>query len=559
MTKPWKTTSTPALLPVLAFLAFLGLALSWSLGMPLLSAADEPEQVVKSAAVVRGELSGAQKMIDFSGSRKTYTTPNYIEETFDLPHSLVEAIAENDPHCYAFRVNVPANCTVLANKAEVLSVRNQDTDTSHMDYFPLYYAAVGWPSLMLGGNAAIYGMRVASAVITALMLAAAFTTSIRRRGAAAVGVLAAATPAAVYFGGVVNPSGLEISSALLAWASFLSIVRAEAGAPGIRRDRIMFAVSAAVLIVVRPLGPVWLAAIVATVLATATGLRGRVQRALRSQGLRWTSGLLTVSLIAAAVWDLMQNTMGVQPETNPSYTFAKGAYLTTFQTPGFLAQMLGTVGWIDVRVPTLTTMFWYGAIAAMLLLALILGNRAERWALLALTALIVLFPIVFEAYSGAGYGVGWQGRYGLPLAAGLPILASEILVRRLSGTAWGTVPRALATTFGATLAIAYLCEVWWVWRRYAQGVVTGYVLPLHAKWSPPIGWPATLILAAAGCAILILLLRGHSLVPADDSSAGDGPGLNLGAVLPHQTHAEPTIAGPTTAGPNTATGAATAQ
>ena len=178
----------------------------------------------------------------------------------------------------------------------------------------------------------------------------------------------------------------------------------------------MFAVSAAVLITVRPLGPVWLALIVAAVLGTSTGLRDRMGRTLRAPGARWTGGLLTLSLIAAGTWDLTQNTMGMIPETAPGYTLAKGAYITMFQTPGFLAQMLGTIGWIDVRVPTLTTMFWYGAIAALLLLSLVLGNRRERVVLLALTALIVLFPIAFEAYAGTGYGVGWQGRYDLPLA-----------------------------------------------------------------------------------------------------------------------------------------------
>jgi hypothetical protein len=518
--------------PVLAFFAFLGLALSWSLGMPLLSAADEPEHVVKAAAVVRGEFSGPPKVIDFAGWQHTYTSPDFVEETYRLPHSLVEALAAHDPQCYQFRVNVAADCTVSANKAEELHA--QDSATSHMNYFPLYYAAVGWPSLIFSGDAAIYGMRIASAVITALMLAAAFTTSIRRRGAAALGVLAAATPEAVYFGAVVNPSGLEISSALLAWASLLSLVRAEPGASGMRRDRVMFVVSAAVLIVVRPLGPVWLALIVAAVLGTSTGLRDRMRRMLRAPGVRLTTGLLTLSLIAAGVWDLTQNTMGMIPKTAPGYTLATGAYLTLFQTPGFLAQMLGTIGWIDVRVPTVTTMFWYGAIAALLLLALVLGNRRERVVLLALTALIVLFPIAFEAYAGTGYGVGWQGRYGLPLAVGLPILGAEILVRRLSGTAWGAVPRAFSTIFGATLAIAYLCEVWWAWRRYAQGVVTGHLVPLHAQWSPPIGWPATLALATAGCAALLILVRSSSQVgPVGRSDTGELSGA--GATGPIRT------------------------
>ena len=520
----WKAPRTPALQPVLAFLAFLALALSWSLGTPLLSAADEPEHVVRAAAVVRGEFSGTQNVKHFTGWQRSYTTPDYLEVTYRLPHSLVAARQANEP-CYAFHLDVAANCLATANQAATLAAG--DTSTSHMDYFPLYYLAVGWPSLILNGDSAIYGMRIVSAIISALMLAAAFTTSIRRRAAAALGILAAATPVAVYYGAVVNPSGLEISSAVLAWASLLSLVRAEPGAPGMRRDRTMFAVSAAVLMVVRPLGPIWLVLLVAAVLGTATGtetvagIRDRLRRTLRSRGVRWSSGLLALSLVAAGIWDLTQNTLGVVPETNPTYTFAKGVYLTTFRTPALLAEMLGTIGWLDVRVPTLTTMFWYGVIAALLLVSLALGTRRERLVLLALTALIILFPIFFDAYSGSGYGLGWQGRYTLPLAVGLPILSAEILVRRLSSSPWGQMPRALATTFGATLGIAYLCQVWWAWRRYAVGLVTGHALPLHAKWSPPIGWPVTLILAVAGCAGLFLLLRSASLAPGARSDAGD--------------------------------------
>lgn len=507
---------------MLAFLAFLALTLSWSLGVPLLSAADEPEHVVRAAAAVRGEFSGQNEIRYFTGSKPVLGPPDFLEVVYHLPHSLVVALQAHDPGCYAFNYDINPNCVTESNAAQVKAAG--DTDTSHMNYSPLYYLATGWPSLFLRGDAAIYGMRVVSAIITALMMAGAFTTSIRRRGAAAVGVLAAATPTAIYFGSVVNPSGPEISSALLAWAAFLSLVRAEPGAPGIRRDRALFAVSAAVLIMVRPLGPVWLAGIaVATLIAVADGgVRERVTRVLRSPGVRWSGGLLGVALLAAGFWDVTRNTTGIVPEADPDFTYAKSIYLTIFQTPAFLSQMLGSLGWIG-RVPMLTTMLWYGAISGLVLLALVLGNRRERFALLLLAVSIVVFPILFEAYSGREYGVGWQGRYTLPLAVGLPILAAEIAARRLTALTPAAVLRSLATVFGATIALAYLCEVWWMWRRYAQNMVSGHVLPIPAKWSPPIGWPAMLFLALLGCVTLFVILRHSALAPAAGLDAGDGP------------------------------------
>jgi len=505
---------------VLAFLAFLALALSWSLGTPLLSAADEPEQSVKAAATVRMEFSGQDHVWNLPGWQGGFTTPDYLEVAYDLPHSLVQALAEHDPQCYAFRFGTAPVCTVKAN-ANRTAVAG-DTASSHMNYTPLYYLLVGWPSLFLHGDAALYGMRIASALITAALLTAAFTTTSRRRGAAAIGVLAAATPAAIYFGSVVNPSGLEICSALLVWASFASLVHAEPGAPGLRRDRILFATSAVLLILTRPLGSLWLVMIVVLVLVTATDLRTRVRELIRGPGARWTGGVLAAALAATLAWDTTQNTMGIVPQTNPKFTFAMGAYLTLQQTPNLIAQMLGQLGWNDVRVPQATALLWCGVVAVLVLLAFALGNRRERLALLATTVLVVVFPMAFEGYSGAAYGVGWQGRYTLPLAVGMPILGAEILMRRLGAVPWGAVGgtlRSLANTLAGTLVIAYLFEVWWAWRRYAQGLA-GNTIPMPAKWTPPVGWPTALGLAVVGCIGLVLLLRRASAeVEGGDTAA----------------------------------------
>jgi hypothetical protein len=507
-----------AVKPVFAFLAFLALALSWSLGTPLLSAADEPEQSIRAAAVVRGEFSGPQRVWNFSGWQSTYTTPDYLEVRYRLPHSLVRALAEHDPACYAFTVQKTAACTVKAN--EHLVARAGDSAPTHMNYSPLYYALVGWPSLFLHGDAALYAMRVVSALITAALLAAAFVVAARRGRAAAVGVVAAATPAAIYFGAVVNPSGLEITSALLAWVTFIALVRTDSGPAASNSERISFTIAAAALVLVRPLGPAWLLFLVAAVLATVPISRERLRNAVRSRAARWMGGVLVLALLATGAWDATQNTMGIVPRTNPTYTIGKGMHITLSQTPVFLGQMVGLIGWNDVHIPAATTILWYGTIVALLLAGLILGNRRERLVLLALPALVVTFPIVFEGVTGASYGVGWQGRYTLPLAVGVPLLAAEVLGRRLRTADLADVPRMVSLTLGGTLAVAYLCEVWWAWRRYAEGLATkSTFIPRHAQWSPVIGWPAMLGLALAGCAGVMALLTSSATYPDDDAVA----------------------------------------
>lgn len=504
-----------AVKPLLAFLAFLALALSWCLGTPLLSAADEPEQSIKAAAVVRGEFSGADHIWNFANWQSTYTTPDYLEVAYRLPRSLVVALAEHNPACYAFRSDTTPACTDHANKHRVAEAVATGTALTHMNYSPLYYALVGWPTLFLPGDSALYGMRIVSALITAALLAIAFVTAARRGRAAAVGVVAAVTPAAIYFGAVVNPSGLEITSALLAWVSLISLTHADPDdAAALRRDRILFTFSAATLVLVRPLGPAWLAIILAAVFAVGPNARETLRRIVRGRGARRMGAVLAVAVVATASWDATQNTMGIVPHANPTYTIAKGMHITLSQTPEFFSQMVGLIGWNDVHIPDATETLWYGIFVALLLAGFVLGDRRERLVLLGMAALVVFFPVLFEGATGGSYGVGWQGRYTLPLAVGVPLLAAEVLGRRMQSTSLLDVPRTLTTTVGGTLAVAYLCEVWWAWRRYAEGLGSASTfVPWHAHWSPVITWPLMLGLAVIGCAGLLALLISPSTYP----------------------------------------------
>ncbi|QNE15160.1 hypothetical protein [Pseudarthrobacter sp. NBSH8] len=45
----------------LTFLLLMGLSTAWTVATPLMGAPDEPAQVIKAAAVVRGEMAGLEK------------------------------------------------------------------------------------------------------------------------------------------------------------------------------------------------------------------------------------------------------------------------------------------------------------------------------------------------------------------------------------------------------------------------------------------------------------------------------------------------------------------
>ena len=125
----------------------------------------------------------------------------------------------------------------------------------------------------------VYLARLVSGVIAAALVATAVQLAVAARSRFLVaGVAVALTPIAAFLSGVINPSALEISAALLVWVSGLLIVRPVDLPPWLSRRLIWhFAVASALFVVSRQLSPLFLACIVAvlrggrTVAAAARG------------------------------------------------------------------------------------------------------------------------------------------------------------------------------------------------------------------------------------------------------------------------------------------------
>lgn len=92
---------------------------------------------------------------------------------------------------------------------------------------PLHYLLVGWSSLFLGAEASIYGMRLVSAVLTAVLLTwGAFRLSqLPRRHPLTWGIAVAVTPMCLFLGATVNPQGLEIAAAFSFWRPVCTLSR----------------------------------------------------------------------------------------------------------------------------------------------------------------------------------------------------------------------------------------------------------------------------------------------------------------------------------------------
>ena len=136
----------------------------------------------------------------------------------------VFASLETDVGCYQYKSAVPAGCQHPLNS----STHTVSVKTCVGRYPPLYYAMVGLPTLaFVSVEKGLHAARLVSCAVVAMLALAVASSLCRCRGAPlfAAGISLAVTPMALYLAAVVNPSGLEIASAISAWAAAMSLHR----------------------------------------------------------------------------------------------------------------------------------------------------------------------------------------------------------------------------------------------------------------------------------------------------------------------------------------------
>ena len=489
------TPTTRARGPLLRWLTvgalLFGLGALWSLAVPLMASPDEPSHVVRAAAVVRGQLSGTANDAPQSTERPGVGT------LVRLPSDFAAALAL--PNCFAFDRDQPADCQddLPAPGPEVL------VETFAGQYPPLYYALVGWPSLFLAAGPSIVAMRLVSAAVSAALLTwAAFRLSGTRGNRAGLwGLAVAITPMCLFLAGTVNPAGLEISAAVAFWAACLVLVSRDG--PVSTAALVQAVVSGALLINVRATGPVWALAIVVVVLVAAP--RGRWRELLRLPSARWLGAAAGIAVLASVGWLATHGSVVTTRGLYPQFADLKTALLGILGD-GFLylQNMIGDFGWLDAPAPPLTFVAWYLALGALLLPALAAARPVrQRVALGLLVAGVAVSPIALQLPTIVDTGLIWQGRYALPVAVGVPILAAILL--RVDATESGEAHRRTARATVPVLLVAHVAAFWWGSRRYAEGL-DGQVITGSPDWSSPVGYLTGVALYAVVASALAWLL-----------------------------------------------------
>ena len=468
-----------------SFALCFGVVVVWAMTTPMFGVPDEVSHMIRAAAAARGDIDGSPT----TGDARTYKAPAILVPDADLP---VEA--PRGDLCYAGFSSRSPSCLVYTEGPDTQLI------STAFAYPPLYYVLVGWPS-RLGGLDVLYAMRVASGALFAAFVALAVTSLGRgpRWRATYVALAIAVTPMAWFLGGSVNPSSLAVATGLAAWCGGLQLVTSER-TTSLAHAAWRFGLPLCVLLVVRRDSLLWGAIIVAGLAILVT--RDRLRELLRSPYvLGWAAGTF---VCAAYAWQLGgERAAGVAQEGGGSAAVAFGAL------HGYFVEMIGVLGWLDTSLPRPAYLLWQFALGGLLLATVAFGVPRVALACGAVVTAVCAAIVVI----GAARYPYFQGRYGLPAAVGVPLLAG-FAIATPRDAAWSKRPAA------AVLATLYVVQVLAFYQHVRRNVISGettWWVFGDATWLPP---TAALGLLVGAHVVLVAMLLAWWFVAA---AADDAP------------------------------------
>jgi hypothetical protein len=485
---------------VVLALAFVALA-CWSFANPLVSAPDEQAHMIRAYALDHGQLGHSLKVAG-NGSEVEVTVPRSVYFT------------KIYPQCFQFQDKVPATCAPTWTTATQPIATN--TYVGH--YPPLYYLIAGVGGWFSAGPPGLYLMRLVSALASALMLALAAYVVVRfaKRRMIAAGLAAAMTPIVWFLAASVNPSGLEITTAIALWTALSVMVTDYVEDPPRALVRVV-TLSASVLVLIRGLSPLWVV-LIGAVAALVAGPRRLLATVRRRRDMQVGAGIIVLSALLAAAWIFTQGTLHIAPDGAkvPPGTSEFGIIkLVAHQINFWVRQMVGVLGWLDTPFPPWLYHLWELLIALLAVGGVIWAAWRSKIALVATTALVILVPVILVTRQVHQFGIVWQGRDSMPMAVGVPILGSALWPR----TRTKRVQRWIGVGVIALIALLNMGAFYLNLKRYSVGRIGSRFYFLQAgNWSPPTGLLETLLVYGVTIAVLAVLAAGWLL--ARGSRAG---------------------------------------
>jgi hypothetical protein len=493
-----------------AFLAFFLMGGAWALATPYGGTPDEIEHVIRAAGVVQGQVFAAPVGGTGVNTGAYQTVPRGL-----VPVKHLKPLYKL---CYQ---GVPRRSAACAPQPG----RGGHTPGTFLSgagrYNPLYYAAVGAPLVRWPGWTGVLLARLISAALCAAFLASAWLSCIgwRRSPMLAGGLLVAATPMVFHLAGAVNPNAIEIAAGICLAAAVIPLLLDE-DSPDVSGWLRRAAVAAIAIAQFRALGPLFVVAWAALLLLAPA--RSRLRQLWRMTPARLWSAGVAISCAGGAAWTIIFK-VGDGSYATKHYTMTQAlGYELTAKLPWYLEQTVDGFGtsYQDTLPPAVILIAWAMALGFLLLTALAWGNRIQRWRLAALIAFTLSIPIVIDVTTVNRLHFPSQGRYILPIAVGIPLLAAFTL----GATGGISTPQqaAIVRIMIVTLLPFQLFSLVYVMDRWQSGLGAGRsVNPLRGSWHPVTGSALPLLMMTAGL-IVFGLFTWRATYPPAALPAGDG-------------------------------------
>lgn len=517
-------------------IALLGvLAVCWVYLTPPGAGADEPSHLVRAGALATGDIADEILLRALDPA----LTPHQLPLEYSVP----------EPACYVHGgPAVPVDCA-LGTDARPTDADGNVTLLTTSDNYPIWGHALPAMATALPGDGGIWAARLIGAAAAVALVGTAVLLAGRNASWPAVGVLVAMSPMAWSLVGTVTPSVFATAGAVAVWTALVH-----------RRPGWLLAAGWTALVLPRRDGLVWACLIAATVVVvdgrdvlheiwrerrrlagplallgvgTALALLWDATNVTRMAQLSTLSpGLIAGGYALRRAWDRLGSPVARAGLVVASTVVGAAAVALSFvarpggwnreltwrvmgETRRHLTEAIGVLGWQDVPLPRWSVVAWALLVGVLVVLAV----RERAWRALGLAGaalgLAIVTSWVFELQEGCDTGRYWQGRYSLPLLAGVPIaLGAAVRAGRRS---------AVAT--GATALFLVNVAAWAATRRWAVGV-TGTHRPW--KWGAellPVHPFPLLALHALASVLLVVTLYGSDTAASPDVASPAARGV----------------------------------
>ncbi len=447
----------------------LALQLAWILALIPSYGIDEFDHIVRADAVAAGHWRPGTVTLDRRAGR------GELQPVRPAVLDVIEPACTDRPYTRYY------NCHGLPGPDGTTLVTS-----AAARYNPLFYAVAGTAGHPFDGNRSLTAMRIATAVLSTLLVALAtwLLTGVTRSRWPLAALLLALTPTTVYSTAVVAPNGPHLVAGIGLWVALLALL--SPGAPLRRTAYASAAGFSVVLLNTHALGALWL---VLTLLALCVVHRPRaLVRALLPRGVaEWALLALTAgAAVLAAGWLAFSGASSPSNEQtvvsgSPWPDMLRGLVLWPLQAVA-AAPMRNEPGAIG------TYAIFLALIVVLLLIALRTAGLRSRVAagVLGVAATSYLVAVALSVRAYAEIGDAWQGRYAMPFAVGILLLSGW----RLDESSTPRLPAWPAVAGAVAVVAAHLLTVVHVTRTEAANPALVEATGWHR--------PSTLLLALLG-------------------------------------------------------------